>query len=291
MTRRMARALRIQAPGLTYHVTARGIRRTPIYRDDRDRRRFLALLADVIERYAVRCHAYCQMTNHYHLAITTTDANLSRAIRQLNSEYAQWWNWRHRNVGHLFQGRFGAQIVQDERYLVAVCRYIVLNPVRAGVVRLPEQWPWSSYRATIGMAPPPPFLDCDRLMEVVAPDEPTAGRMRFRRAVMDAGADRPQLSRATILGDDAFIARFQPYRARAAREVTRGEGRRTLEAIFAGAVTRALRDVAIMTAFHERHSLADIARYLEIHRSTVAKVVGRGRSVNKQSIHDPAPAE
>ena len=112
----------------------------------------LALLADVVQRYALRCHAYCEMTNHYHLAVTTTEANLSRALQQLNGDYAQWWNWRHQRVGHVFQARFNAQIVQDDAYLVNVCRYIVLNPVRAGIVCSPELWPWSSYRAMAGLA-------------------------------------------------------------------------------------------------------------------------------------------
>src|SRR3954466_1537135 len=130
----MARSLRIQCAGLTYHVTARGVRRLHIYLDDVDRRQFLVILAAVVERYDLRCHAYCEMSNHYHLALTTREANLSRAMQQLNGDYAQWWNWRHERVGHVFQGRFNAQVVQDGRYLANVCRYIVLNPVRAGIV-------------------------------------------------------------------------------------------------------------------------------------------------------------
>ena len=112
----MARPLRIQAPGLTYHVMARGVSRTSIYIDDEDRRRFLSILADVVKQYALRCHAYCQMTNHYHLTVTTSEANLSRALHQLNGDYAQWWNWRHDHAGHLFEGRFKDQVVQDDKY-------------------------------------------------------------------------------------------------------------------------------------------------------------------------------
>src|SRR3954466_5820873 len=188
----MARPLRIQAAGLTYHITARGVRRSSIYLDDRDRRRFLALLAEVVDRYALRCHAYCQMTNHYHLALTTADANLSRAIQQLNVDYAQWWNWRHQRSGHVFQSRFHAQVVQDEAYLVNVCRYIVLNPVRAGIVGAAEEWPWSSYRAMIGLAVQP-FLDSDRLRDVLAPGDPSAGAVRFRDCVSDTDTEPPRL--------------------------------------------------------------------------------------------------
>src|SRR3954462_7614026 len=106
----MARPLGSRGPALRITATARGVRRTSIYLDDDDRLRFLTFLAAVVERYALRCHAYCEMTNHYHLAVTTTDANLSRAVQQLNGDYAQWWNWRHQRTGHLFQARFHAQI-------------------------------------------------------------------------------------------------------------------------------------------------------------------------------------
>ena len=268
----MARPLRIQAPGLTYHVMARGVSRTSIYIDDEDRRRFLSILADVVKQYALRCHAYCQMTNHYHLTFTTSEANLSRALQQLNGDYAQWWNWRHDHAGHLFDGRFKDQVVQDNKYLVNVCRYIVLNPVRAGIVSTPEGWPWSSYRAMIGLEDLPPFLDCNRLLEVLEPDNPAAGVGRFKTFVAEADAESA-LPRSTILGDDEFVARFQPYRTAASREVPRRDGRRPLEAIFDGPVTRAARNAAIVSAFLERYPVTEIARYLELHPATVSRVV------------------
>lgn len=275
ITAGMARPLRIQGPGLCYHVTARGVRRMHIYLDDVDRRRFLAVLADIAEHYALRCHAYCQMTNHYHLAVTTMEANLSRAVQQLNRAYAQWWNWRHRHVGHVFQARFNAQVVQDDVHLVNVCRYIVLNPVRAGMVRSPERWRWSSYRATIGLTSRPAVLSGSQLLNAVSPDDPADGPRRFRQTVIDAGAGSGagRLPRDAILGDDDFIARVQVLRAATNREVPRREGRRPLSALFAGAVTRDARNAAVLTAFRERYTLADIARYLDVHPSTVSKVV------------------
>jgi REP element-mobilizing transposase RayT len=269
----MARPLRIQAAGLTYHITARGVRRTSIYLDETDRRRFLTLLAEVVARHGLRCHAYCEMTNHYHLAVTTTEANLSRAMQHLNGGYAQWWNWRHERVGHVFQARFGAQIVQDGVYLANVCRYIVLNPVRAGVSRSPARWPWSSYRATAGLIRRPSFLDCDRLLEIVAPDDPAGGAKWFRRFVLEADAHELRLPQKAILGDDRFIARFRPYRGRASREVPRSEGRPSLRAIFQGAVTRTARNDAVVTAVRERCALTEIARFLQVHRTTVSKIV------------------
>jgi len=269
----MTRPLRIQCAGLTYHITARGVRRSRIYLDDQDRRQFLLTLAAVAERYDLRCHAYCEMTNHYHVALTTSDANLSRAMHQLNGDYAQWWNWRHERAGHVFQARYNAQIVQDDRYLATVCRYIVLNPVRAGMVDAPEDWPWSSYRAMIGLVARPPFLDGHWLPGAAAPGEPTDAPAGFRQFVRSVDGDDVPLSRGAILGDDEFVARFRPYCERASREIPRATGRRALTAIFQGAVSRTARNAAVMIAVRERYTIADIARFLEVHPSTVSKIV------------------
>jgi len=113
----MARPLRLQFPGGIYHVTARGNDRQPIFADDADRSRFLIVLASVVERYRVRCHAYCLMGNHYHLLLETPDANLSATMRQLNGVYTQGFNRRHERCGHLLQGRFGAHVVDGQSYL------------------------------------------------------------------------------------------------------------------------------------------------------------------------------
>ena len=279
----MARPLRIQGPGLTYHITSRGVGRTRIYLDECDRRQFLSLLVEVVERYALICHAYCEMTNHFHLAITTTDANLSRAIQQLNGDYARWWNWRHERVGHVYQARFDSQLVQDDAYLVNVCRYIVLNPVRAGIVESPEQWPWSSYCAMTGLVECPPFLNCARLLELLDPDNVEEAVNRFRRLVMESGPETPKLPSDAILGDDAFVARFREHRARASREVPRREGRLSLDAIFHGAVTRTARNAAILTAFGERYAIAEIARYLGLARATVSRLCRRSVPESEKS--------
>ena len=205
----MARPLRIQAPGLTYHVTARGNNRMEIFLDDVDRRRFLRVLARVVVHFGLRCHAYCLMTNHFHLAATTTEANLSRAIKQLNGEYAQWWNRRHRRVGHVFQSRFGAQIVQDGRYLLNVCRYIVLNPVRAQLVPGPAHWHWSSYCATAGVIRAPSWLYCEELLDHVSNGHPTKACRRYREFVLRVNARTLRLSREAVLGDEKFVARIR----------------------------------------------------------------------------------
>ena len=127
----MARPVRIEFAGALYHITSRGDRREAIYEDDTDRFRFLEVLGEVVERFNWRCHAYCLMTNHYHLVVETVDGNLSKGMRQLNGVYTQWSNRRHRRTGHLLQGRYKAILVDSEAYLLELARYVVLNPVRA----------------------------------------------------------------------------------------------------------------------------------------------------------------
>ena len=268
----MARPLRIQAAGLTYHVTSRGVGKADIFLDDSERREFLKRLAEAVRRFNVLCHAYCQMTNHYHLAITTLEPNLSRAMQYLNGCYAQWWNRRHDRVGHVFQARFHSQVIQDEAYLVNACKYIALNPVRAGMVSCPEEWPWSSYRAMIGLVRTPQFMDCNHVMRLVAPDDPADGPKRLRDSLTEVDAAAVQFPRADIVGDAAFVARFNAVVARAHRERPRKTGRRTLEDIFEGVITRAERNRAMETAVRERYSASEVARYLGLHPSTVSKI-------------------
>jgi REP element-mobilizing transposase RayT len=151
----MARPLRLEFAGALYHVTSRGDGQEDIYGGDEDRRAFLDVLAAVCRRFNWLIHAHCLMSNHYHLLVETPDANLSKGMRQLNGVYTQRFNQTHQRVGHVFQGRYKAILVQKEAYLLELARYVVLNPVRARMVRTPEEWPWSSYRAATGTVPGP----------------------------------------------------------------------------------------------------------------------------------------
>jgi len=134
---RMTRPVRIEFEGALYHVTSRGDRREAIYEDDADRVAFLGVVESVAETFNWVCHAYCQMTNHYHLVIETPDGNLSKGMRQLNGVYTQLLNRKYARVGHLFQGRYKAILVDADAHLLELTRYVVLNPVRGhgGIIR------------------------------------------------------------------------------------------------------------------------------------------------------------
>ncbi|WP_347988116.1 transposase [Methylomonas sp. AM2-LC] len=145
----MARPLRIELAGGLYHVTSRGNAHHDIFLDDDDRLCWLEIFGQVCERFNWICHAYCLMTNHYHVVIETIEGNLSAGMRQLNGVYTQSFNRRHQRVGHVYQGRFKGILVEKESYLLELSRYVVLNPVRVLMVSLPGQWKWSSYNAMI----------------------------------------------------------------------------------------------------------------------------------------------
>ncbi len=140
----MSRPLRIEFSGAFYHVTSRGDRREDIYLTEGNRKGFLNVLEHLHERFNWLVHAYCLMDNHYHLLIETPDADLSKGMRQLNGVYTQAFNRDHGRIGHVFQGRYKALLVQKESYLLELARYIVLNPVRAGMVPSAKDWSWSS---------------------------------------------------------------------------------------------------------------------------------------------------
>ena len=181
----MARQLRLLVPGGAYHVTSRGVARNHLFRDDEDRERFLDLLGKVVARQDWACHAYCLMTTHYHLVVRTPDANLAVGMQQLNGAYAQGFNHRHAMRGHVLESRYGAALIEREAHLLEAIRYVVLNPVRAGICADPEDWPWSGYRSTIGASPCPKFLTAEWVLGHFGSD-PDGARKRFRAFVLDA---------------------------------------------------------------------------------------------------------
>lgn len=157
----MARPLRIEYPGAFYHVTSRGNERKKIYSTDRDKEKFLTYLESAHKRFKIIIHAYCLMPNHYHLLLETPIANLSRCMQFINSSYTTYYNIKRKRTGHLFQGRYKAILIDKDSYMEVLSRYIHLNPVRAKIVKLPEEYPWSSYRYYISSKKTPEFLNTE----------------------------------------------------------------------------------------------------------------------------------
>jgi len=146
----MGRPVRIEYPGALYHITSRGNERRKIFRDKKDRMKLIGLLRDYHDRYGVLIHAYILMDNHYHLILETPRGNLLKVLHGINGGYTNYFNRKHNRVGHLLQGRYRAIVVEKDRYLLSLSRYVHLNPVRAGLVSRPEEYPWSSYKGYIG---------------------------------------------------------------------------------------------------------------------------------------------
>lgn len=199
----MPRRARIQAAGAAYHVTANGVARSALFRDDLDRQRFLKLLAAVVARFEWTCHAYCLMTTHYHLLVQTPVPNLSAGMQQLNSCYVQEFNRRHREEGARLKRRFADVLVKSESHALEVFRYIAMNPVRAGICRRPEQWKWSSYAAHIGKAPRPPFLTLEWVRAYFGSD-PVRAAERLASFVEDT-AEPPALVKGSDPGHEREV--------------------------------------------------------------------------------------
>jgi putative transposase len=226
---RMSRPLRIQQAGLTYHVMARGNGKMKLFRESADYQKLLWLFADTCQRYRVDCFLYCLMPNHYHFGIRTREPNLSRAVHHVNAAFAQWWNRSHDHVGHVFQARFKAQVVESGRYVLNLTRYLMRNPLRAGLVDDLAAWPWSSYHATIGRDTAPSFLDTDVALHVIGDGPRPARQNRFREFVSLQESDDDDEMQALVRGDvrvigsQAYRERFDALATSASREVPRLE--------------------------------------------------------------------
>jgi len=278
----MARPLRIEYPGAIYHVTARGNARQSIYHDDKDRQKFLEILNDVVIRFNWICHGYCLMTNHYHLLIETVDGNLSAGMRQVNGIYTQYINHRHHSTGHVFQGRFKAILVDKEAYLLELCRYIVLNPVRAGMVKDPGAYHWSSYRATAGQKKAANLLSTDWVLSQFKENRKRAQKI-YKAFVKDGiGVDVwKDLQFQCLLGDRVFCERFvsQLTDRKEVKEIPRVQrfaARPKLDELLPQDIQcpRPKRNEAFRKAVMEwGYTYADISRHTGLHYVTISRIV------------------
>jgi REP-associated tyrosine transposase len=167
---------RLQVAGATYHVATRATGPSEFFRTPDDRRGLLITLARAVEKYTWRLHAYCLMVTHYHLVLTTPEPNIARGMQFLNSIYARTFNTRYGRRGHFVAARYSSALIETEGHAFEVCRYVPLNPVRSKLCALPEEWPWSSYAATIGLREAPVFLDVSWILERFGGDLSTARR-------------------------------------------------------------------------------------------------------------------
>ncbi len=276
----MARPLRIELAGGLYHVTSRGDRREAIYRDDEDRAAWLAVFAEVCARFNWRCHAYCQMTNHYHVVVETAEGNLSKGMRQLNGVFTQRVNRRHGLVGHLFQGRFKGILVERDTYLLELARYVVLNPVRAGMVADAGDWVWSSYPAMLGRVPAPPWLETDWVLGQFGPAR--AAAQAAYAAFVAEGVGRSSvwdgLRCQVFLGTDGFVERHSALASdpQRFREVPRAQRRGLAKTLSAFGDQSATPREAMAQAFLSgAYTMQKIAEHFGVHYSTVSRAVRR----------------
>jgi putative transposase len=276
---RMARRPRIVSDGAVYHMMARGVRKSDLYIDDDDRRKFLKLLAAAVKKFGCLCYSYNLMGNHYHLVILTTRKNFSRVAQYLNGEYAKYFNRRHKYTGHVFDGRCNAPLIEDNNYLIAALAYVARNPVAANLVKDAADWKWSSYRATIGKCACPRFLTTDWLRRLFGTESVAEACRRFAARVHSHDSDY-DVNAVHVRGSVKFEKRMRKvvgenfYMTRVPRRF-RAMGRPELDEVFAG-VPRTARRKAILRA-HIAHGylFSEIARYLDLHPTTISRIVHR----------------
>jgi putative transposase len=286
----MARPLRIHLPGARYHVMSRGNGGQRIFYDRRDYAKFLALLASSLARFSVRCLSYCLMKTHFHLVLEPGERPISGMMQQLNSSYARWFNKRRQRVGHVFQGRFKALVVDTDHYFLRLLRYVARNPVESGAVSRPDAWRWSSYRGTAGAEPPPEFLAIDDVLRALHPTDATAARQQFIALVASTAEDL-ELPTGLVFGSAAFEQRVEPLlRARRTdQELSYSERyaiRPPLAALLEALPDRDAVNRRMHEAFFEHaYTLREIGDFVGQHPSTIWR---RIRQRQTDSV-DPSP--
>jgi REP element-mobilizing transposase RayT len=293
----MTRPLRIELANGLYHVTSRGDRCEPIFADGIDRSRLLEVVAQAMSRFDATAHAYCLMGNHYHFVLQTRQANLSRLMRHINGVYSQAYNRRHGITGHLFQGRFKAIHVDRDAYFMAVCRYVDLNPVRAGIAGDASAWPWSSYRAHAGIGARPVWLESDALhgqllgRQLETADDHSAACSSYR-AFVQAGRDdalwERGLRQEIYLGEPDFIERVQARMSAeqaSAKDIPAAQTRRPRLARRSS--TQSLREQQMLRAHVEDGlTLSAIAESWGLSVSRVSRLIRRAEQAASGEIRE-----
>lgn len=273
----MSRPLRLELAGGLYHVTSRGDRREDIYLGDADRLAWLDLFGQVCARFNWVCHAWCQMTNHYHIVVETVEGNLSRGMRQFNGVYTQYVNRIHGRVGHVFQGRYKGIMVERDAYLLELARYVVLNPVRAGMVADAADWPWSSHAAMAGTQSAPEWLNRDWILGQFAGrrDQAIPLYLDFVRAGMGLPAIWGDLRGQVFLGSEPFVKQLQALSDKTEiGEIPRAQRRPLARPLahYLNSETDAALSMAQAYATGD-YTLSEIADCFGVHYATVSRAV------------------
>ena len=269
--------MRYELSGGVYHVTTRGDGREDIYLSEADREIWLEVFGQVCERFNWICYAWCQMTNHYHILIETPEANLAKGMRHLNGVYTQRYNRAHGRVGHVFQGRYKAILVERDSYLLELARYVVLNPLRAKMIKRLESWPWSSYLATCGQADSPVWLQTDWVLAQFS--------QRRSRAIekyvsfVHEGTRLPsiwtQLQGQIYLGSESFVHKMQALidQKPSLDEIPKAQ-RRAITQPLSEFEKNFERNEGMARAYLSgQHTMAAIARHFGVHYATVSRAV------------------
>lgn len=253
-----------------------------IFKDSKDRYLFLEILKKTAKKYNWLCHAYCLMDNHYHLVIETPDGNLSQGMRQLNGVYTQMYNKTHSRVGHLFQGRYKAIIIEKEAHLLEVSRYVVLNPLRAKMIDTIGQWEWSSYNSTAGKSKKPEFLSTDWVLAQFGAKRADAEK-KYERYVSEGINMKTvwgNLKGQSLLGSDEFTGNLLQYvrGSEKIKEIPRKQryvGRPALKKLFEMRIknkeqkNKQIEEAVIKYGY----SQIEVAGFLGVHYSTISRAI------------------
>ncbi len=259
----MARRPRIEFPGALYHTYSRGNSRNHIFHSDADFRAFLRLLKHVIDEHGWVIHSYCLMPNHYHLLLETPGAMLSSGMKILNGAYAQRFNKKYGEVGHLFQGRFNSKLIDKDDYFMALLRYINMNPVDARIVPFPCDWKWSSCRALLRQDTEDLCCNPGFALSLFGSD-PHEARLQLEDFILNS---RPLDVPDEYLLDDKVDYCDRPGLAQL--------------------LDRSVKTRFLAGQMHDAHaeygySIGEIADFLEINATTVRRAIGRHKSQSRQ---------
>lgn len=281
----MARQLRIQYPSAIYHIMARGDGGQNIFNNPGDYKMFLKTYQKVLEDYNWISYAYCLMPNHYHLFIKIMDPNLSLGMKQLNGVYTKQYNIKRGRLGHVFQGRFKSILVEDLGYQGKLIRYIVMNPIRAGLVKNVGDWRWSSHKEMIDEKIESRCLHRKEALRFFEEDIYKARKRYIEYLCEELYNDNvwEDLNNGFILGSIEFVTKIMTKYGKKSDSADipkreRFAGRPEIDILFKGIKNKKERNKKILESFYDfGYTQAEIANYFGFHHSTISRIIKRSK--------------